>query len=383
MFKGQDSQKGIALLTVMVIMSVLVITGSLLLRMASSESRIIDDYSDNSRAFFVAEAGADLAIKQWRDYVASLPPLVDGNGIFTGVEADITAFMTQLNGTPKDTLEQKIRGGYMLASTSTTVTISFSGNPASGTLNITQSADIPYFLTLTVTGNYGNASAEQKVRLCYYWNRIAEAYKGNGTSVINPPPPPVPGNFTPPISGDSWTNTDTGANDTRWDYDTTTNSISRTFESGNFNSIYTNTVLTAPFNLNMYASFILSNNSNQWPGSEMSVGLGFIPQGNGGTSALGVALTVVKVGNSPKVSLTIRDGNNSNITVPVNFTRTLDTNSKYQIQVSSQNNNLSINISDNTGQTFNYTSSTTLRPGGLILIDDTNSHADPKFTFPQ
>jgi len=382
LFKGQDSQKGIALLTVMVIMTVLVITGSLLLRMASSESRIIDDYGDNTRAFFVAEAGADLAIKQWRDYVASLPPLVNADGSFTGIEADRAIFLSQL-GTSNNTFQQKIRGGYQLGSSSTIVSINFEADNSAGTLDITQSANTPYFLTLTVTGNYGGSSAEQKVRLCYYWNRTTESYKGDGTPAVNPPSPPAPGNFTPPITGDSWTNTDTGANDTRWDYDTTTNSVSRTFESGNFNSIYTNTVLTAPFSLNMYASFILSNNSNHWPGSEMRVGLGFIPVGNGGTSALAVALTIVEVGNSPKVSLTIRDGNNSNITVPVNFTRTLDANSKYQIQVSSQNNNLSINISDNTGQTFNYTSSTTLRPGRLILIDDTNSHADPRFTFPQ
>ncbi|KJR96142.1 MAG: hypothetical protein VR68_15610 [Peptococcaceae bacterium BRH_c4a] len=382
MFKGQDSQKGIALLTVMVIMSVLVITGTLLLRMASSESRIIDNYGDNARAFYVAEAGADLAIKQWKDYVASLPPLVNADGSFTGDKADITAFMTRLDGTPKDTLEQKIRGGYLLASNSATVTISFSGDPASGSLDITQTADTPYFLNLTVTGNYGNASAEQKVRLWYYRNRTAEAYKGNGAPVINPPPPDT---FVPPIRADSWTNTDTNQTDTRWTYNTTTDTISRIFESGNSDSIYTNTVLTAPYNLNMHAQFILGSNSSKWPGSELRVGLGYIPESGGtaGTSELMVALTIVEVGNSPKVSLTIRDGNNSNITVPVNFTRTLDASSNYQIQVSSQNNNLSINISDNTGQTFNYTSATTLRPGRLILIDGTNSHTDPRFTFPQ
>lgn len=384
MFKCQDSQRGIALLTVMVIMSVLVITGTLLLRMASSESRTIDDYGNSNRAFYIAEAGADLAIKRWREYVGTLPALVDGNGNYNGTKADTGAYLSQLNSIngPKETLEREIREGYLLGITSTTVSISFSGDPSSELLNITQSADTPYFLTLTVTGNYGNSSAEQKVRLCYYWNRTTESYKGDGTPVISPPPPPAPGNFTPPISGDSWTNTDTNQNDTRWTYSTTNNTISRTFESGNSDSIYTNTVLTAPFNLNMYASFILSSNDKQWPGSELRVGLGYIP-GSGGSSALMVALTIVKVGNDNKVSLTIRNGSNSNITAPVNFTRTLDANSNYQIQVTSQNNNLSINISDDTGQTFNYTSTTTLRSGRLILIDGTNSHADPKFTFPQ
>ena len=62
MFKYRDNQKGIALLTVMVIMTVLIITGTLLLRMASSESRIIDDYGDNIRAFYVAEADMAIAL---------------------------------------------------------------------------------------------------------------------------------------------------------------------------------------------------------------------------------------------------------------------------------------------------------------------------------
>ncbi len=379
MFKYRDNQKGIALLTVMVIMTVLIITGTLLLRMASSESRIIDDYGDNIRAFYVAEAGIDLAIKQWREYVGSLPALVDENGGYTAIKADKGAYysqLTALNG-PKDSLEQKIKGGYLLGTTADTVSISYS--PVSGTLDITQSADTPYFLTITVTGKYRNSLIDQKVRLCYYWNRTTESYKGDGTPVVNPPPPPT-NNFTPPISADSWLNTDTNQLDNKWTYDTSTDSITRTFESKKSDSIYTDINLTAPFNINVYASFILSNNQSQWIGSELRVGLGYLV---GGTSALMVALTIVEAGNNPKVSLTIRDGNNNNITVPVNFTRTLDQNSSYQILVVSQNDNLSINILDDTGQTFNYTSASTLRPGRLILIDATNAHTDPKFTFPQ
>lgn len=385
LYNRNESEKGIALLTVMVIMTVLVITGSLLLKMSSSESRIIDNYGDNSRAYYVAEAGADLVIKQWKSYVGSLA-LVDGNDQPTDVKADVGHFLSNyLNPSAILLLEEKIRAGYSLASGSSKVSIIYSSNPSNGYLDkiiLPSTPDPKPMLTITLTGNYDGSEFEQKVQLWYYWNGTTGSYKGYGTATVNSAPA-IPGDgesappYEPPISQSAWNHS---GGPGQWDFDTTNGIISRTPESPH-NTVYTDDTLRVPFSLNMYVSFELQNPGNQWqwPGSEVAVGLGYIPVEK--KSSYSVALKIV--GSTPQVEVTIKDQNNNGITVPATFTRLLDSSSRYKIQVNAITNSLSINIIDDiTGQKFKFTSATTLRDGRLILADKTNQHVDPKFTFP-
>jgi len=390
LFKRNESEKGIALLTVMVIMTVVVVTGSLLLKMSSSESRIIDNYGDNSRAYYVAEAGADLAIKQWKSYIGSLA-LVDGDGQPTTVKADIGYFLSNyLNGSTISVLEDKIRAGYNLGSGSSMVSISYVSDPLSGELDkiLPGTSDPKPMLTITVTGNYDSGQFEQKVQLWYYWNGTIGSYKGYGTATVNSAPA-IPGGgggggggtppeYNPPTTASGWTVLTGGGTEGQWNFDPVTGTISRTPESGH-DFLYNNDIIRVPFSLNMDMSFFnLHHDSDKYLGSFAGMGLGYDPWG---IPHYAVYLTILDFGLGPQVTVAIfRDF--SLVTFGM-FNQPMNgESSRYSIQVTAKTGEFKMIVSDGTGQQISHTSTTTLRDGRMLLIDGTNSHADPKFTFP-
>ncbi|MFZ5646934.1 MAG: hypothetical protein ACOY30_04850 [Bacillota bacterium] len=386
MFRRLDNDRGIALLTVMVIMTVLVITGSLLLRMASSESRIIYSFGNNMRAFYIAEAGADLAIKQWQTYISTLA-LVDGDGQPTAVKANIDNFKTGY--LDSSNLTDKIKNGYSLGSGSSKVSIVFESpsEPTGGDLDkiLPDTPDPKPMLTMRVTGTYDDASFEQKVSLWYYWNGDNGSYKGYVTPdpddapAIPPPgggggdPPP----YHPPASPGDWTVL-TGGGGNQWSFDPITGTISREQESIHV-FLYSNNPVSAPFSLDMYVSFFnLHKDWNKWIGSSAGVGFGYDPWGIPHYTAY---FSIINVSNSPRVMVNIFDQNLALVSGPYTFSQIMDENSQYRLKVTAKTNDLKIEVS-NGGETLTYTTTTTLRTGSILLNDLTNSHVDPKFTFP-
>lgn len=195
MFIYLNNNRGIALLTVMAIMAVLVVVGSLVLSMSSSESRVVYDYGNNNRAFYVAEAGADLAIREWKNYIDSLPVVYDEDGYpVVAVDANIGDFLNRLDhkiglfptdpgrnvsGNPRYEMEKRIRNSYALDDNSPLVWISYAATPDSGTLAPVAA------LNLTVTGNYDGGAFEQRVQLYYDSNGNVNSYKGSKEITIS------------------------------------------------------------------------------------------------------------------------------------------------------------------------------------------------------
>lgn len=382
MFRRYDNDRGIALLTVMTVMTVLVITGSLLLRMASSESRIIYSYGNNIRAFYVAEAGADLAIRQWNTYINNLtadPDVIDNNNnqiIF----AQTDVFYSQLNGPPRTLLEERFRTEYSLGSGSSKVGIEIS-NPGAGALNMT--VDTPELLTLDITGTYDDSAFEQRVQLWYYYDKTTGSYKGYGAANVPVKPLPPPGGggdpppYHPPISSGDWTVL-TGGGAGQWTFDPITGTISRTPESIHV-FLYSNNPVSVPFSLDMYVSFFnLHRDWKKWIGSSAGVGFGYDPLGIPHYSAY---FSIIDGSNSPRVMVNIFDQNLMPAGGPYIFSRSMDGDSQYRLKLTAKTDDLKIEVS-NGGETFTYATATTLRTGNILLIDLTNSHADPKFTFP-
>lgn len=386
MFKWLKSDRGIALLTVMVIMTVVVITGSLLLKMASLESRIIDNYGDNIRAFYVAEAGADLAIKEWDTYIAGLGVLIDGSNNQV-VKANVNSFLTQL-GTARDDLQRVIRTGYGLDTGSAAVSIEYSSEAGSWPAELDMSVSgSPAILTIIITGKYNNDTYEQRVQLWYYYDNLTGSYKGYDTATMvvhDPPPvtPPGPGGtppeYHPPMTETGWTLLTGGGVAGQWSFDPATGTISRTPESGH-DFLYNNDIIRVPFSLNMYMSFFnLHHDSDKYLGSFAGMGLGYDPWG---IPHYAVYLTILDFGLGPQITVSIF--NDFSLVAFGIFNQPMNgESSQYRIQVTAKTGEFKIIVSDGTGQEISHTSATTLRDGRMLLIDGTNSHADPKFTFP-
>jgi uncharacterized protein YjdB len=151
LFKYLSNDRGVALLTVMSIMTVFVLVGSLMLYMASSESRVVYEYGNNNRAFYIAEAGSDLAVREWKEYVT-------GNNNNKNFVADVNTFMNNYNtavASLKNSFETSygnvgLVGDYVIVP-----------NPGTGLIPAGS------ILTLTITGSYDNNKYDQKVQLWY------------------------------------------------------------------------------------------------------------------------------------------------------------------------------------------------------------------------
>lgn len=179
MFKYLHNNKGVALLTVMVIMTVLVTIGSLILYISSAESRMVYDYGNNARAFYVAEAGADLAIQEWKGYINGLP--VSNIGQLDNV--DVSIFKGQLEAKLID-LINNISSGY---NDGKNITIDYQWTPDQDILNHSSvpTPQTPNVLKIEIKGTYDDAVYKYEVKLWYYLNKTMNSYKGLGAYVVD------------------------------------------------------------------------------------------------------------------------------------------------------------------------------------------------------
>lgn len=196
MFKRLDNNRGVALLMVMIIMTVLVIVGSLVLTMASSESRMVDDYGNHIRAFYIAEAGADLAIKLWDDYIYDTLQYdeygaLDENSINNLIDDFIVVLAAELN--KPDGLADQLKNRY---DNGKNIEIEYQDyNPPDGKLNHSskETPDEPHILTITVDGTYDDTEYRYGVQLWYFLNKTTGSCKG--LEVLNKD---APGDTAPP-----------------------------------------------------------------------------------------------------------------------------------------------------------------------------------------
>lgn len=188
MFKYLKNNRGVALLSVMAIMTVLVIIGSLALYMASSESRMVNNYGDNVRANYIAEAGADLVIQQWKLYIA------DTDNISSD-KIDIVDFLTDPNNgldVSMDNLESSLMGseGYNVGNSA--VSINYESTPSSGQLPVTTTNDpASTSIVINVTGDYSSTQYTYRVQLWFTTdgnnNYFPGSEKGDGSGVTSVP----------------------------------------------------------------------------------------------------------------------------------------------------------------------------------------------------
>lgn len=165
MFKCIKNTDGVALLLVMAIIAVSSIVIGAILTIPSGESRVIFDYGKSNKVFYIAEAGADLAICEWRNYITSLrqnngPPPVSVN---TG------DFVNNWLERKKDALIAAFESQYGLAAG--TISIDYTSSKPAVT-----SAAGDYF-ELTIEAAY-SVTYKHQVRLSYDTSGNTAAFKG-------------------------------------------------------------------------------------------------------------------------------------------------------------------------------------------------------------
>lgn len=165
MFKFIKNTNGVALIIVMAIMAVTSIVISVILTIPSGESRVIFDYGKSNKDFYIAEAGVDLAICEWRKYITSLrqnngpPP----DRVNTG------DFIDNWLKSKKDNLIADFASQYGLSTG--TISIDYTSSKPDVT-----SAAGDYF-DLTIEAKYSD-TYKYKVRLSYDTSGNTYAFKG-------------------------------------------------------------------------------------------------------------------------------------------------------------------------------------------------------------
>jgi hypothetical protein len=189
------SNKGIALLTVMIIMSALVVVGSIMLTMVSSESRTVYDYGNNPRSFYLAEAGVDLAIKEWDKYIEG-KKIKNDEGIEqlpADFKVDIEDFKEIYEMKINNNLLADFYSGYDVNNNMVSIEYKIDKSESNLTddncLERTRTADDPQLLKIKVTGEYDDAVFQDEVSLLYYWDGSIGSYKGSSGSVDVSVPP--------------------------------------------------------------------------------------------------------------------------------------------------------------------------------------------------
>ncbi|RJX23778.1 MAG: hypothetical protein C4554_10110 [Dethiobacter sp.] len=166
MFKFIKNTNGVALIIVMAIMAVTAIVISVILTIPSGESRVIFDYGKSNKVFYIAEAGADLAICEWRKYITSLR---ENNNGPPPVSVNTSVFINNWLKSKKDALSAAFASQYGLSTG--TISIDYTSSKPAVT-----SAAGDYF-ELTIEANYSD-TYKYKVRLAYDTSGNTAAFKG-------------------------------------------------------------------------------------------------------------------------------------------------------------------------------------------------------------
>jgi len=189
--------RGIALLTVMIIMSVILIILSLLFNMVIQERLMTNDYTDRKQAYYIAEAAADQAINTFIEFINDLH---DDNTYVTfttsteNIKVNINnpgdyanSFQYKLDngtdsaGNPRYDMEKKFRDALGTNDISIQYT-GFSGCDSNGYLHDydDESARAYGTLTINIEATYRGEVYPYQLRLRFCRHGAVYEYKGEG-----------------------------------------------------------------------------------------------------------------------------------------------------------------------------------------------------------
>ncbi len=188
-----NNEKGVALALVLIVMSVLMVIGTMVIYTSTSQTTLVNDYGEEIQAFYLAESGADLIIKEWHNYIAGLCE-TDEEGVVTLTQnADTAEFLPLLN-TKWVFLKKSIRLQYGLEEDDHQVKAAYEVQP-SGEIEPTVSQDEPHLLTFDIEATIQDTLYKYQVKVWYYADGSVDSYKGESSSVNVTPPMIETGNL--------------------------------------------------------------------------------------------------------------------------------------------------------------------------------------------
>lgn len=178
----------------MLVLAVLFAIGAVLLNMLYTDNRVISNYSNNMRAEYIAEAGADLVVKEWYEYVHTIPfNNVPPGDVGRLQNAKVNDFKLKLSDPVSfGTLATNIKNKYYNVKN-----IDISIDPNSWAIDsVTNNGDLVlnasyndndaaptlHLIKLTVNSICDNAKSSYDVSLWYYLNGKIGSYIGSGNS---------------------------------------------------------------------------------------------------------------------------------------------------------------------------------------------------------
>ncbi|MCF8009763.1 MAG: hypothetical protein K9L17_00385 [Clostridiales bacterium] len=181
MHKYTRNNRGVALLSVMAAAAVMIIAGSFMLSASSSESKMVHDYGNEIRAFYLAEAGADKTIEEWHEFLNTIDNEEDNIDSYTADD--------YLNGTggeekiPWDGLDYSNVIDSIEYDSNFDISyeiITDIDDDGSDDYDTSDNFDNIDLLKVKAVGSYEDAVKEYIVQLWYDENLTPYSYKGSG-----------------------------------------------------------------------------------------------------------------------------------------------------------------------------------------------------------
>lgn len=162
MRKVINNNKGVALLIVMVLMTVTFTIAYMALYISSRGGIMAYEYGNGIRALNIAEAGADLVISEWSNYIHTLKAT---NTLSDPLYMDDFRVRTSL-----DSKVANLQEDFIINYNNTDISISlvnYSANAISP----------PNYVVIDIEGRYGKDTYNCKVKLTYDMNGVISYFK--------------------------------------------------------------------------------------------------------------------------------------------------------------------------------------------------------------
>lgn len=156
--------KGVALLTVMLIMGAAMIIMNIIIYAVTQEKLAANKYNDSKEAFYVAEAAADYASAKWNYYITQVAregnPELPAPDVLNGISNDYFAVLNSSKGELIDALKRDLG--------TSDISIEYSYDNSDTLYNIhSEPESLPQILEIDIVAKYNGIVYPYKVFLDY------------------------------------------------------------------------------------------------------------------------------------------------------------------------------------------------------------------------
>ncbi|NTW04852.1 MAG: hypothetical protein HGA27_01860 [Peptococcaceae bacterium] len=179
MVKSFNNNKGVALLTVMLIMGAVMIIMNIIIYAVTQEKLAANRYNDSKEAFYVAEAAADYASAKWNYYITQVVregnPELPAPDVLNGINNHYFSVLNSSKGELLDALKRDLG--------TSDIKIEYSYDNSNTLYNVhSEPENTPRILVINIEAEYNGIIYPYKIFLDYCNHGKATSRKGNITN---------------------------------------------------------------------------------------------------------------------------------------------------------------------------------------------------------